>query len=534
MLTQRRKTMDKASKIIRLKRKMIVSRRSILRDFEMFRQYYFPHYNKLPDAEFHTEMVQLLSKITTERGQKCAIAAPRGSAKSTIINLQYIIYCICYKIDEFIVTISNTSDQATGFLTNIKQELESNLRLIQDFPDICEIDRKPGPPRWTQKEIITRNGVKVLALSPGQQIRGRRNKEHRPSLIILDDVEADESLQTPENFYKLHDWLTKSVLKVGTATTNIVYIGTIHHYSSLLAQFTSTDSHSGWYKRVYRSVISWSSHPELWEEWVKIYNHFESHEDEHGPESAKRFFEANKEAMLEGTKVFWEASKSYYDLMVMREQDGPVSFDSEMQNEPVNPRDCHFNLEEIHYWDDKFKDEDELMRSIPDYNRMIFGACDPSMGKHRGHGDYSAILTGVVDIGNKTMYVLTADIERRLPSKTIDDILSHHERYNFFKFGFESNQFQEYMADRLAEKSQEQGNFLDVIQIAHSTYKVARIEALQPMVKNGMIKFSRRHTTLLEQMKYFPKGQHDDGLDALEMLVKLCKDHQGISDAWIG
>ena len=44
---------------------------------------------------------------------------------------------------------------------------------------------------------------------------------------------------------------------------------------------------------------------------------------------------------------------------------------------------------------------------------------------------------------------------------------------------------------------------------------------LQPLVKSGTIQFSRKHAALLEQMKYFPKGQFDDGLDALEMAVKI-------------
>ena len=52
--------------------------------------------------------------------------------------------------------------------------------------------RKPTPLKWSQKEIITRNGIKVLSLGVGQQLRGRRNKEFRPSLIILDDIEPGD------------------------------------------------------------------------------------------------------------------------------------------------------------------------------------------------------------------------------------------------------------------------------------------------------------------------------------------------------
>lgn len=280
---------------------------------------------KYADAEFQLELSGILVGMSTSRGQKLAIAAPRESAKSTIVSLQYVIYCICYKVEDFIVIISSTADQAVNFLSNIKQELERNDLLWRDFPEVCEIGRKPGPPRWSQKDIVTRNCVKVIALGVGQQIRGRRNKEHRPSLIILDDVETDESFQTPDAFNKLQDWLTKAVLKSGTSTTNVVYVGTIHHYNSLLAQFTNPTSHSGWIKKIYRSVINWSERFDLWEKWVKIFNYQEEYEGESGHEAAKRFFKAKEMAMLKGTKVLWPENKSYYELMVMREQDGCIN-----------------------------------------------------------------------------------------------------------------------------------------------------------------------------------------------------------------
>lgn len=46
--------------------------------------------------------------------------------------------------------------------------------------------------------------------------------------------------------------------------------------------------------------------------------------------------------MLEGTQVLWEEKLSYYDLMVMRVSEGEASFNSEEQNEPINPDDCLF------------------------------------------------------------------------------------------------------------------------------------------------------------------------------------------------
>jgi len=80
------------------------------------------------------------------------------------------------------------------------------------------------------------------------------------------------------------------------------------------------------------------------------------------------------------------------------------------------------------------------------------------------------------------------------------------------------------MAGELDKRARERGSDLNIEQIKQTTDKLARIQVLQPFVKNGTIQFSRRHHTLLEQMKFFPKGNHDDGLDALEMVYRLCKE----------
>lgn len=496
-------------------------RRSLSDNFMIFRKLYFKSRHDKPDAQFHREFCQIVSQMSKQRGMKVAIAAPRGSAKSTILET-YVLYAICNKLEKFILIISNTAQQAENFLSSIKNELETNSLLIRDFPDVCEAGAKPGPPRWRQNEIIARNGIRILALGTGQQMRGIKHNEHRPSLIIMDDLESDEAIHNPDSYYKLPDWVNKTVLKAGTSETNIICVGTIHHYDSFLAKLTGKEYFPGWDKRIYKSVIFWSPQLSLWETWSKIYNYGEAFDGQEGPEAAGRFFEVHKESMLEATQVLWPETKTYYDLMIMREED-PVSFDSEMQNEPINPRDCMFNLSEVHYWDDRFGSEEELMATLGD-SRYIYGACDPSLGRQNARGDFSAIITAVRDSETGTIYILDADISRRLPDKTITEILAYHKRRKYSTFAFESNQFQELMAKELRERSNAEGSYLNIKDFKNTTDKRARIEVLQPMVKNGTIQFSKKHKTLLEQMKYFPKGAHDDGLDALEMVVRLCKD----------
>jgi len=490
-------------------------------DFISFRNFYFPNYNKNPDGEFQKELSQILVNMKTKRGARYAIAAPRGFAKSTIVGLQYVIYCICYKLEDFIVLASSTSSQATDFLRHIKEEFEANERLKADFPEVCEVGSKLSPPRWTQSEIITSNDVKVIALGTGQQLRGRRHKESRPTLIILDDIETDETVENPDSRYKLEDWINKTVLKAGEARTNVIIIGTLHHPASLLAKYTDSKQSPGWTSKVYKAIISYAERVELWEEWKRILLGKEPYNGEFGLDAALAFYKKHESVMLKGVKLLWPEFKSYYDLMLMREQEGYSSFDSEMQNEPINPRDCAFNMEEVSFWEDGFESEDNLMH-VMRHEILCYGACDPSLGREGKQSDDSAIVVVAWNPEKGKIYILEADIARRSPDKTIEDILAYHMNREIIGFGFETNQFQEVMAQDLMRRAREGCIAIKLKEIRNTVDKLARIQSLQVLIKSGTILFSRKHQTLLEQLRYFPKGPHDDGLDALEMVVRLC------------
>jgi hypothetical protein len=73
--------------------------------------------------------------------------------------------------------------------------------------------RPPGPPRWRRDEIITRNDTRVSAFGANQKLRGRRHRESRPTLIIVDDLENEDLVDSAERRTKLWDWFNKTLLR---------------------------------------------------------------------------------------------------------------------------------------------------------------------------------------------------------------------------------------------------------------------------------------------------------------------------------
>ncbi len=490
------------------------------KSIEAFASIYLePHIKHEPSAA-HKEIFKQLFDMTGKRGQKCVVAAPRGFGKSTMITFAYALFSICYQREKFIVIVSCIKEQAIQILENIKRELVENPLFATDFPEIFERNGYPNPPRWTLSEIETRNGVKVLAVGSGQSIRGRRHGKDRPTLVIGDDLEPANGMFSPEQRDKMKIWFNKSLLKMGTEITNYILIGTVYHPECFLAEYLDPEKNPVWTRMRYKGVLTMSNHPGLWGKWSKIFHFREQYNGASGPESAKQFYNDNKIEMDEGCSVLWDRW-SYYDLMILKEED-PISFQSEIQNEPIDYRNAMFNPDNFRYWDDKYSSVQELLNALPG-DVTICGACDPSLGMDYMKGDYSAIVLVAQHYGrvDDEYYVIGCDIRRRDIDELMVDILSYGKKLGINRFGIETNQFQEVFYRQVQDQSYHQGVSMSVERITNTVNKIKRVQGLQILINSGKLFFSKKDQMLLDQLKQFPHGKFDDGPDALAMAIEV-------------
>ena len=355
--------------------------------------------------------------------------------------------------------------------------------------------------------ILLSNGCRIDAVGSGQKLRGRRNYERRPDLILCDDIENDEGVRTAEQRQKTADWFWKAVCKSGDSYTDILVIGTILHHDSLLAGLLENP---GFQSRKYRAVLSDATSP-LWTDWERLASDLTDPDRE---KTAHAFYFKHRKEMLAGAKVLWPEKLSYYDLRLMRLTEGDAAFNSEMQNQPIDPAACLFSAQWFRYYNPA-----EMDFRAADFR--FYGYCDPSLGR-TASSDYSAIVTLAVDRNTGLAYVWDADIQRRHPDKIIGDILEKERLLRretgrgYALFGAETNQFQWFLKEQLARESARQGLYLPIQGVRSTEDKTMRVETLQPDVKNGYILFRRDQTLLLQQLSQFPLGAHDDGPDALE------------------
>lgn len=149
-------------------------------------------------------------------------------------------------------------------------------------------------------------------------------------------------------------------------------------------------------------------------------------------------------------------------------------------------------------------------------------AWDPSKGKGAKWGDYSAVVQ--MALSGSVLYVDAVLRNDRPIDQLIDEALDMQRRFKADAFGVESNQFQELLGPQLVRRAGELGVPCAPYLIDNRVNKEVRIRRLTSWLSTGQIRFkggSAGARLLVEQLRDFPNGDHDDGPDALEMAIRL-------------
>lgn len=483
----------------------IAERRRLVADpvtgFAYFHRTYFPHYGRAAPSVLHEYLHQRLPAIVAApTGQRDAIAAPRGEAKSTVVSLVFVLWCVLLGKKKYPILVMDAFEQAAEMLEAVKAELEASPRLASDFPEACGKTRV-----WRVGCIVTANGAKVEAFGSNKKIRGRRHGPHRPDLAVLDDIENDENVATPAQRDKLQSFVNKGVLSLGPADDSMdaVLIGTVLHYDSVLSRFLKNRL---WHRKVFKAIMQWPDRMDLWERFEELLLQAET--PDAGEAAAMAHYAAHQVEMDAGAVVSWPAVRPLVRLMLKRARDGHTAFDSEQQNDPISGDDAPF-ANSIHFWVNRLA------------SWRFFGACDPSMGRTGAGRDPSAIVVGGFDRDRGILDVVHANIRRRTPDKLIEHIIDAQAEWNCLVWGFEAVVFAEFVRTELVKRSAVAGVPVPARPLTPIADKGLRIESLQPHMANGLLRLHASQTTLIDMFRHYPKADHDDGPDATQMLWML-------------
>jgi predicted phage terminase large subunit-like protein len=89
------------------------------------------------------------------------------------------------------------------------------------------------------------------------------------------------------------------------------------------------------------------------------------------------------------------------------------------------------------------------------------------------------------------------------------------------------------MLEMLRQKALVAGVSLHTRGVTNTANKQARIEGLESYISSGKLRFARSQSMLLEQLRHFPLGAHDDGPDALQLCVSYCAERRVVTSGRI-
>lgn len=432
-------------------------------DIELFGKFFFPHHLRLDSPPFHREIYE-----TIESGNKrIIIAAPRGHAKSTVVDLVYLCWAVVHKKAKFVLLISDTYSQAALFLEAVKAEFESNDELKAFYGTLVS-------GKWSEGEILV-NGILIKSIGAGMKVRGLKHRESRPDLVICDDLENDEMVESKERREKLENWFNAALLPSMDKDGRLIVIGTILHYDGLLNKLLSPE-YKSYYQKIYRAIEDGKA---LWPEHLSV-----------------------------------EELEKMKDEFLLRGQG--YLFYREYQNDPVSGENRKFKLEKLQYITKEI-DEELLRKQLTNYITIDRAY---SISKT---SDSTGIIVVSVDLENK-WYIQMAQRFKGNEQQVIEKIFDLHSFFAPRKMGIEQKAFQYTLKPSMDVEMRKRNTFFTVEELKDAgRSKNARIEGLIPRFETNSIFIRRDQTDLIDELIRFPSAPHDDLIDALAYMLELAE-----------
>lgn len=459
-------------------------------DFRYFVNTYFAHHigNYEDKSEFRNFLYKNLD-TQTQTNRNLLFLSYRGSAKTTLIAIFFTLWKIAKAETKFTIIISNTIDVAINSLDFIKTEIELNINFKNDF-NIKEGDI------WQNSEIVIYKddkSIKIKAFGSGKKIRGENYLGNRPDLIILDDIENDENVESKTQRDKLYKWFSKAILKLPSrqsTTHNIIVVGTLLHCDALLSKIMNRADF-----RVFNFKLV-KSFPKNMHSWQELYNFKDS-------QKALKIYKKEQKEFDDGYELD-DPNLNKFEIMMEYFED-IESFMSEYQNVAISKEGAMLS-------------DYSTYQNLPNLNLNYYFGIDLALGKTKG--DYSAITILAQDT-NKQLYCIYSRGFRVKPIVFIDKIIELYKKYTPIKVAIETVAFQEFFKDILKQKAKNQDIYMPIVEINNTKAKELRIDGLSVYLKNRDILINPNEAGLIDELLTYPKSKNDDHIDSLEMAFRV-------------
>lgn len=416
-----------------------------------------------PIPYFHKEMWDMCCSSN----KRVVMAAPRGHAKSTAITHAFVLTTVLFKAKKYVIIISDTEPQASMFLMSIKAELEHNIPL-KEFFGIKEVIRD------TMTDIIVEfkdgDQFRISAFGSEQKVRGRKWHNRRPDLIVCDDLENDEMVESEDRREKLRNWFFKALLPCLSKTGHVRVVGTILHLDAILYRLMDNKS---WYSILYKAHAGFADFSNLlWSE-------------------------------------MWDTERLKSERQNYIDQGFPEGYSQEYLNNPIDQSDAYFRK-------DDFQAMDETQKTL---NKIYYAGIDFAISD-ADRAAYTAIVVGGMDEFGR-LHIVDVIRFRGGTDRIIDEMIGAQRRWDIDMWKAEQGAIQKALMGELYRRMQEDQCYMNINLAVPTKDKRSRARSIQGRYRAGAV-YHNVDTTWYApyeiELIQFPKGRYMDQVDAVAWL----------------
>lgn len=326
-----------------------------------FADTYFHHRFYLPWSPDHIQVIDRLEEAVL-RGGRFALAMPRGSGKTSLCEVACLWAALIGR-HPFILLIGSCNDHATEMIQAIKEELQINPLLAEDWPEVCfpisaledRANRCKGQHTrgkktrivWGQEKIVLptvegsrASGVAIRVAGITGRIRGAKKESIRPSLVLLDDPQTDASAASESQCEKRQRIISGAVLGLAGPGKKITALCTVTvvRRGDLADRLLDRTQNPEWTGKRFQLVYQFPTNTPLWEKYATL----RADEFRNGGDGsqATTFYRQNRADMDAGAVVGWPERFNPDELSAIQHAMNLLhadreSFWAEYQNSPM-------------------------------------------------------------------------------------------------------------------------------------------------------------------------------------------------------
>lgn len=418
-----------------------------------------------------------IEKFLCRPSQRKLLLVPRDHLKTSIVTKAWTIQNLLKNPNVRALITNQVWAKSKEMLFEIKEFLTTKSDLPKIFGEFQS-------DRWREDDIVIRQRTKALSAPTiaTSGVEAEQTSSHF-DIIIHDDLQGQQNYRTPEQRQKVKEYY-QSTIALLEPDGFMVVVGTRWHLDDIYAHIIENEA--TYYDVMVRRVV----------------------------EDGKLIFPKKFSKKLNRLKKIWEPSLTQvHDYVTYLKESKRSQFYSQYMNNPVDEENQKFKHAFFQYWDRR---PERLAISM---------TVDPAIGL-KNENDYTAINVSGMDEGGK-IYVLDTLKGRWSPYDAIQAIFTTYLKWQPHTVGLETGGFQKTYQYALEEEMRRRKVFFSIKELKHGSNlsKEMRIEALEPYYRMGMVTHAiwMKGKSLEEELLSFPKGRHDDELDAmasqLEVLV---------------